>query len=64
MKIAVELPQAQEEKLRDQAKRLGVLPEDLAKAAVVDLLNREADDFAAAAQYVIGKNRELYRRLA
>lgn len=64
MTIAVELPQAHEEKLRDQAKRLGVPPEDLAKAAVVDLLNREADDFAAAAQYVIRKNRELYRRLA
>lgn len=64
MKIAVELPESQEEKLRDQARRLGIQPEDLATAAVVDLLNREADDFDAAAQYVIRKNRELYRRLA
>jgi hypothetical protein len=63
MTIPLELPQAQEEKLRDEARRLGVPPEDLAKAAVVDLLNREADDFESAAQRVIRKNAELYRRL-
>jgi hypothetical protein len=63
MTIPLELPQAQEEKLRDEARRLGVPPEDLAKAAVVDLLNREADDFDSAAQRVIRKNAELDRRL-
>jgi hypothetical protein len=31
---------------------------------VVDLLNREDDDFEAAASYVLRKNSELYRRLA
>ena len=34
MKLAFELPQAQAEKLRDEAKRLGLAPEELARAAL------------------------------
>lgn len=64
MSIAVELPEPQAAKLRDQARRLGVSPEDLAAAAIADLLNREQDDFDSAAEYVLRKNRELYRHLA
>ena len=51
-------------KLREEADRLGVAPEELAAAAVIDLLYYEADDFHAAADYVLQKNRELYPRLA
>jgi antitoxin FitA len=64
MTIPIELSEAQVEKLRDQAQRLGVEPQALAAAAVVDLLNREALDFEQAAEYVIQKNRELYKRLS
>jgi hypothetical protein len=64
MRIPIELPELQADKLRAQAQRLGVQPEDLATAAVLDLLNRETDDFDSAARYVLEKNRELYRRLA
>lgn len=64
MRIPIELPDAQAEKLRGEAQRLGVRPEDLATAAVVDLLNREASDFDSAAKHVLQKNRELYRRLS
>ena len=64
MKILIELPEAAATKLREEANRLGVRPEELATAAVIDLLYREADDFQAAADYVLQKNRELYRRLA
>jgi hypothetical protein len=64
MRIPIELSDSQAEKLQDQAQRLGVEPQALAAAAVVDLLNREAPDFALAADYVIGKNRELYKRLS
>lgn len=64
MKIPIELPEPQADKLRGHAERLGVRPEDLATAAVVDLLNREAGDFDSAAKHVIEKNRELYRRLS
>jgi hypothetical protein len=34
------LPQAQAEKLRDEAKRFGSAPEELARAALADLLVR------------------------
>lgn len=64
MKILIELPEAAATKLREEADRLGVRPEELATAAVIDLLYREADDFQAAADYALQKNRELYRRLA
>lgn len=64
MSLAVELPEPQATKLRDRAQRLGVSPEDLAAAAIADLLNREEGDFDSAAEYVLRKNRELYRRLA
>jgi hypothetical protein len=63
MRIFVELPEPQADKLRGEAQRLGVRPEDLATAAVVDLLNREVGDFDAAARYVLKRNRELYERL-
>jgi hypothetical protein len=54
MKLAFELP----------AKRLGLSAEDLARAAVLDLLATPATDFDAVAARVIAKNQELYRRLA
>lgn len=64
MRIPIELPEPQADKLRGEAQRLGVRPEDLATAAVVDLLNREANDFDSAAKYVLQKNPELYQRLS
>jgi hypothetical protein len=64
MKLALELPPAQAEKLRAEAARLGVSPEDLARAALADLLATPDAEFQAAATRVIAKNRELYRRLA
>jgi hypothetical protein len=64
MKLAFELPPAQGEKLRAEAERLGLSAEDLARAAVLDLLATPAADFEAAAARVVSKNQELYRRLA
>jgi hypothetical protein len=64
MKIAVDLSPSQADRLRDRAKSLGVAPEDLARAAVADLLASPDDDFRAAAEAVLEKNAELYRRLA
>lgn len=60
MRIPIELPEPQADKLRGEAQRLGVRPEDLATAAVLDLLSREVGDFEPAARYVIQKNRELH----
>ena len=64
MRFPIELPEPQADKLRGEARRLGVRPEELAVAAIVDLLNREAGDFDAAARYVLEKNKELYQRLS
>jgi len=64
MTLPIELSDPQAEKLRSEAQRLGVEPSALARAAVADLLNRESPDFDEAAQYILRKNQELYKRLA
>jgi len=64
MRVAFELPLAQAEKLRAEAERLGLSPEDLAKAALTDLLATPDAEFQAVAKRVVAKNQELYRRLA
>lgn len=64
MKLAFELAPAQADRLRDEANRLGLAPEDLARAALADLLSTPDDEFRAAAARVLQKNQELYRRLA
>jgi len=64
MKVVFELPDARAEKLRQEAERLGIAPSDLARAALTDLLAAREEDFRAAAERVLRKNEELYRRLA
>ena len=64
MKLAFELPPAQSERLREEAERLGLTPEDLARAALADLLATPDAEFRAVAARVLQKNQELYRRLA
>jgi hypothetical protein len=64
MKLAFELPAPQAEKLRAEADRLGLSPEEFARAALTDLLAASDAEFQAVAARVIAKNQELYRRLA
>ena len=64
MKVAIELPPAQAAQLEAEAKRLGVPLEELARAAVTDLLAAPDAAFQEAAARILEKNRELYRRLA
>ena len=64
MKIAIEISAAQAETLRERAERLGLQPEELARAAVADLLTSADEDFEAAATHVLEKNAELYDRLS
>ncbi len=64
MKLAIELPPAQADKLRAEATRLGLSPEDLARAAVSDLLSTPDADFQDVARRVLAKNQDLYKRLA
>jgi hypothetical protein len=64
MKLAIELSPAEAERLHREAERLGIAPEDLARAALADLLATRDDDFNTAAERVLRKNEDLYRRLA
>jgi hypothetical protein len=64
MKISVELTDMQRAALAAAAERLQVAPDELAAAAVRDLLAQPDEDFERVAERVLAKNRELYRRLA
>jgi hypothetical protein len=64
MQLSIELASDQAERLRQEAERLGIAPDELARAAVSELLSVPDDAFQSAAERVLRKNRELYRRLA
>ncbi len=64
MKIAIDLSPLQADQLRERAKGLGVHPEELARAAVTDLLNSPDEAFQTIAEDLLRENHELYKRLA
>ena len=64
MKLSIDLNDVQLDLLQQAAAKLGVPVEDLARAAVSDLLVGEDDEFADAARRVLEKNKELYERLS
>lgn len=64
MTLSLHLPTETERRLAEIAKRLDLPVNDLAAAAVRDLLAQPAEDVGAVAQRVLDKNRELYRWLA
>ncbi len=51
-------------KLKEIAGRFSISPEDLVRVSIDELLARPDDTFEKAAEYVLNKNSELYRRLA
>ena len=64
MSVSLDLNDEQQAALREIAARLQVAPEQLAAAAVRDLLTSRDAEFDDAARRVLEQNRELYRRLA
>ena len=62
--ISITLSDDRLEKLREIAKRFNVAPEDLARVSIEELLTRPDESFQQAADYILKKNTELYRRLA
>jgi hypothetical protein len=64
MKLDIDLTPAQATRLREEAERLKITPEELARAAVTDLLSERDNDFKIAAERLLERYRELYRRLA
>ena len=63
MKLAIELSEAQEQRLAEIAARLGVPAESLAEAAVRELVDQSSTEFDQVADRLLTKNRELYERL-
>jgi len=61
--ITIPLPEDRLAQLHDLAARQGVSPEELARQGVEQLLERPSQ-LRKAADYVLEKNAELYRRLA
>ncbi|MGF1603989.1 MAG: DNA-binding protein [Thermosynechococcaceae cyanobacterium] len=62
--LKIELDEQQTKRLQEVADRLKVSMNDLAKAAVNDLVARPEAEFDQAANRVLQKNAELYKRLA
>ena len=62
--ITITLPEDRLAKLREIAARLHVTAEDLARVSIEELLTRPDETFKRAAEYVLQKNSDLYRRLA
>ncbi len=62
--ITITLSDERLAKLREVAARYSVTPEDLARVSIEELLAQPEETFQAAADYVLKKNAELYRRLA
>ena len=61
--ITINISEHQLQKLQELAQKLGISTEELLSASVEDLLNHPKSDFTEAANYVMLKNAELYRRL-
>ena len=64
MDLSLNLTGPQEAALAEAAARLQVRPDELAAAAIRDLIGLPAPDFDAAATRILTQNAELYRRLS
>lgn len=62
--FTVTLPEGLAHKLKTLAAEAGVTPEELLRSSMEEWLSHPREDFARAADYVLRKNAELYRRLA
>ena len=51
-------------RLQEIASRFNVRAEDLARVGIEELLRQPDETFKQAAEYILSKNAELYRRLA
>lgn len=62
--ITLDLSDSQFQKLQELAAVHGMTAEVLLEVSLEDLLNSRKSEFVNAANYVLAKNAELYRRLA
>lgn len=64
MTLAIALNDEQTVHIQKLSAELGVAPDELARAGILDLLTYEQSDFAAVADSIIKKNHALYERLS
>jgi antitoxin FitA len=64
MTIAIPLTEERAEQLRMRAIQAGLAPEEFLRRSVEQFLDQPDEHFQQAADYVLKKNAELYRRLA
>lgn len=62
--ITISLSDESMERLRLRAQQVGLAPEEFLRLHVEQLLARPDVQFRRAADYVLEKNKELYRRLS
>jgi hypothetical protein len=62
--LELHLDEAVAQRLEELATKLGVTTEELVRLSLEEKLERLDDEFQSAADYVLDKNRELYRRLS
>jgi len=62
--IRIALRDDQLDRLHEISNRYGISPEDLARVGVEDLLSRPDEPIEALIDYVLDKNKDLYKRLA
>jgi predicted transcriptional regulator len=62
--ITINIPEEQLQQLQAMAQANNISTEELLRASIEDWLNYPKSDFEQAANYVLQKNAELYRRLA
>ena len=60
--VTIPLSEERHERLRPLAEQAGLSPEEFLKRRVEELLDRTDEEFRRAAEYVLRKNQELYRR--
>ena len=62
--ITIDVQENQLQKLQELANSHGISPEELLRASLENWLSSPKPEFTHAADYVLKKNAELYRRLA
>lgn len=62
--LTIQLPDETAQQVEEAANGLGISTQTLVETSVVEKLERLAIDLDTAAQHVLEKNAELYRRLA
>lgn len=62
--ITIALPDDRLEALKELSARLDVSPEELVRISVEELLAHPEESLEQAADYVLKKNAQLYKRLA